>query len=149
MPRVKTDLIIVHCSATPASMDVTAAIIDGWHRQLGWMGIGYHFLIRRDGTVESGRTIDEPGAHAEGYNNRSVGICLAGGTKADAKTPENNFTPEQFAALAKLILECLVSYPGCEILGHCAVSHKACPCFDVKKWCVEQGIPQPMLVNFK
>lgn len=134
MARTKTDLIIVHCSATPAGMDIGAKEIDRWHREKGWLKIGYHFVIRRDGTIEPGRDIDEVGAHAEGYNGRSVGICLVGGVAIDGKHSENNFTPAQFASLAKLLKSCLISYPDAKIIGHREVAPKDCPSFDVQEW---------------
>jgi Negative regulator of beta-lactamase expression len=44
----------------------------------GWAGIGYHYVIRFDGTVERGRPRDTVGAHAYGINGVSIGISLAG-----------------------------------------------------------------------
>lgn len=64
------DSIIIHCSATPCGKDFTAADIDRWHRQRSFNGIGYHFVIRLDGTIESGRPIGKPGAHCVGWNNQ-------------------------------------------------------------------------------
>lgn len=61
------DSIIIHCSATPCGKDFTAADIDRWHRQRSFNGIGYHFVIRLDGTIESGRPIGKPGAHCVGW----------------------------------------------------------------------------------
>ncbi len=51
------DTIIIHCSATRAGQDFTAADIDRWHRQRGFRSIGYHFVIRLDGTIEPGRDV--------------------------------------------------------------------------------------------
>lgn len=153
MPRKTTDLLIVHCSATPPSMDIGRAEIDRWHRERGFLGIGYHFVIRRDGTVETGRDLEDAGAHAKGYNNRSVGICLVGGIaefppkavrQADPRwktKPEANFTEAQYAALEGLLKELEVTYPGAEIIGHRDVNpHKACPCFDAKQWAKDMGL---------
>lgn len=134
MARSKTDLIIIHCSATPAGMDIGAKEIDRWHREKGWLKIGYHFVIRRDGTVEKGREINEVGAHAENYNSHSVGICMVGGVAVDGKTTENNFTPEQWKKLPKVINLVLEKYPGCKIIGHREVAPKDCPSFDVQAW---------------
>ena len=94
MPRRKTDFIVVHCAVTSPLMDIGLKEIDRWHRARGFLKVGYHFIIRRDGTFEQGRQLHEPGAHAKGYNHRSVGICMVGGVEeADKKTPQNNFTP--------------------------------------------------------
>ena len=49
------DTIIIHCSATRAGQDFTATDIDRWHRQRGFRSIGYHFVIRLDGTIEPGK----------------------------------------------------------------------------------------------
>ncbi|WP_018123394.1 N-acetylmuramoyl-L-alanine amidase [Desulfovibrio oxyclinae] len=135
MARAVTDLIIVHCSATPPTMDIGAKEIDRWHRARSFLKIGYHYVIRRDGTVEPGRGLEEPGAHARGYNSRSVGVCLVGGVAEDKKTPENNYTTEQMEALEILLQGLRAEYPDAKIIGHNEVnSHKACPCFDVQDW---------------
>ena len=73
------DSIIVHCSATKAGQDFTAADIDCWHRERGFNGIGYHYVIRLDGKLEKGRDVSLAGAHCRGWNERSVGICYIGG----------------------------------------------------------------------
>lgn len=133
--RLKTDFIVVHCSASAPSVNADAAMIDRWHRQQGWQCIGYHFVIKRDGTVEAGREVDKIGAHVADYNSISVGICLSGGVDA-AQKPENNFTPEQFASLEKLLKSLRASYPKAVIQGHRDFPKvaKACPSFDVRTW---------------
>src|SRR3546814_13006463 len=74
MRRIET--IILHCSYTPPSMDIGAAVIKGWHVDgNGWTDIGYHFVLRRNGAVEEGRPLDVVGAHAKNFNGRSIGIC--------------------------------------------------------------------------
>jgi N-acetyl-anhydromuramyl-L-alanine amidase AmpD len=134
MARAKTDLIIVHCSATKPSQDINAKTIDRWHRARGWLKIGYHFVIKRDGTVEKGRELMEPGAHAKGYNANSVGVCLVGGLAEDGKA-DCNFTKEQWQSLATLVEELSEQFPAARIIGHREVnSHKECPCFDVTAW---------------
>lgn len=147
--------LVVHCSATPPDIDADAAMIDRWHRQKGFFKIGYHFVVKRDGTVQTGRRLDEIGAHVSGLNYCSVGICLVGGVRrdkdADGKDdadgarwdlkPENNFTPQQFASLKSLLIELRAKFPAAEILGHrdCPNVNKACPSFDVRHWlAVEQ-----------
>ncbi len=127
---------MVHCSATRSSQDIGAAEIRKWHRNRGWFDIGYHFVIRRDGTVEAGRSIDRPGAHARGFNHISLGVCLVGGVAGDGKTAENNFTEAQFSSLKSLLRGLKASYPDAEVLGHRDLPHvyKACPSFDVREW---------------
>src|SRR5210317_1731003 len=96
--REKTDKIIIHCTATKPSMDVGAYEIDRWHRQRGWLQIGYTLVIKRDGLIEAGRPLNVVGAHAKGHNSSSVSIALAGGVDEDNK-PEENFTEAQHVSL--------------------------------------------------
>ncbi len=127
--------LVVHCSASSPSVYVDAAVIDRWHRQRGFFKIGYHYVIKRDGVVEKGRDDEEVGAHVQGHNTGSLGICLAGGVDAKGKSV-NNFTPEQFKALEVLLEKLLKQHPKAEILGHRDFPgvKKDCPCFDVKPW---------------
>lgn len=131
--RKETKLIIIHCAATPPSADIGRAEIDKWHRQKGWFEIGYHFVIRRNGKVETGRELMEVGAHAEGYNSVSVGVCLVGGVN-EKNIPEANFTEAQWTALIALIKNLKAKFPGAKIIGHNEVAKKACPSFNVQKW---------------
>lgn len=128
--------LVVHCAATPPSADIGAKDIDRWHREQGYFSIGYHYVIRRDGTLEFGRPTDQPGAHARGYNQMSIGICLAGGVAADRKTPENNFTKEQFSTLETLLRSLRKTYTKAEVIGHGQLPGvaKACPSFDARGW---------------
>ena len=133
--------IILHCSATPASRDIGAKEIRDWHvKGNGWQDIGYHFVIRRSGDIESGRPMDQAGAHCIGHNATSVGICLVGGVKEDGKTPEDNFTDAQFDMLAELIRALRVIRPKTKIYGHNEFANKACPVFDVDEFLESYGI---------
>lgn len=132
---MKKDKVIIHCSATPPSIYVDAAIIDEWHRDKGWSGIGYHYVIKRDGSVEEGRPTDKKGAHAKGYND-CIGICLVGGVSDNDKTTESNFTFKQMWSLNNLLQTlCFKNliYRDAEVLGHCDLPGvtKDCPCFNV------------------
>ena len=136
MTRKSTDFIVIHCSATPPGMDIGAAEIGRWHRARGWLEIGYHFVIRRDGKVELGRSIMRAGAHVKGYNDMSLGICLIGGSsKFNLKRAENNFTPLQWEALTELLIVTSELFPNVEVVGHRDLDDKkSCPSFDVKEW---------------
>lgn len=74
--RSVTDAIIVHHTASTA--DLTAADVHRIHRQNGWSGIGYHLFIRKDGLIETGRPLEDVGAHTYGYNKDTIGVCLSG-----------------------------------------------------------------------
>lgn len=142
--RKKTELIFVHCTATPEGKEFHVKDIDKMHRARGFNGIGYHYIIALDGTVEPGRPEDTVGAHVQGYNSNSVGISYIGGVAKDGKTAKDTRTPEQKAAMRKLLTELKHRYPGARILGHRDISPdknhngrvdpferiKECPCFD-------------------
>lgn len=133
------NLIVVHCSATKPTMDIGVAEIRQWHtdpppKGRGWNDIGYHFVIRREGAVEKGRPIDTVGAHVEGHNANSIGICLVGGIDAKGK-PESNFLPEQWKALEHLLVALTLKYPNVRICGHRDLNPgKDCPSFSVPAW---------------
>ena len=147
-PMTAINHLVVHCSATRATADVGAADIRLWHKRQGWVDIGYHYVIKRDGTVEKGRPDDQPGAHVHGYNSKSLGICMVGGLAPDGKRGENNFTPAQFAALKTLLGTLSARYPNAKVLGHRDLSPdrngdgkitrnewlKECPSFDAISW---------------
>lgn len=127
--------LVVHCADTPPDMDIGAKDIDRWHRKRGWNGIGYHYVIRRDGTLENGRDPTIPGAHVKGHNRHSLGICLVGGRASEGTASESNFTDKQFLTLSVLLEEFVLVNPELEVVGHRDLNPgKACPSFDVKSW---------------
>ena len=132
--------IIVHCSATKPTMDIGADEIRHWHsdpkpKGNGWLDIGYHYVIRRDGTLEKGRDIGIAGAHAARYNLSSIGVCLVGGID-ESGAPVDNFATIQFQELRKLLDFLVVTFPDAEVIGHRDLEgvKKACPCFDTIGW---------------
>lgn len=132
--------IIIHCADTYASMDVGANEIRQWHLDRGWSDIGYHYVIRRNGVIETGRDLDDDGdvdehvgAHALGHNAHSLGICLVGGKGNDGQ-PDCNFTLAQWESLGKLVSDLEARYPGADVIGHRDVSDKACPTFNAGAW---------------
>lgn len=167
------DLIVIHASATANNKKLgnskksAAEVIDAWHKERGFRrlerfkelfnshlsSIGYHFVIDIDGEITTGRSINEVGAHAKGYNKGSIGICLVGGLDESGK-PSADFTPLQFKALKKLVLELKKRFKSAKVLGHRDLSPdlnndgvitpneyiKACPCFDVRQFFKGEGI---------
>lgn len=124
--------IIVHCSATPAGRDVGAAEIRGWHvRDRGFSDIGYHFVVRLDGSIERGRALDVAGAHCRGHNACSVGVCYIGGLDTGGAASDTR-TPAQRKALRRLIGDLKRSFPGVTVYGHRDFAPKECPCFDAR-----------------
>lgn len=123
--------IILHCSATPEGKDFTVADIDKWHKARGWQGIGYHYVIYRDGSVHEGRDIAVAGAHTSGYNKNSIGVCYIGGVAADGKTPKDTRTPAQRRALRVLVEQLKKQFPKATVHGHYEFAAKACPSFKI------------------
>lgn len=126
--------IIIHCSATKPDMDIGAAEIRQWHVDKGWNDIGYHFVVRRNGVVEPGRPVEHVGAHTQGHNTHSIGICMVGGINRSGQ-PDSNFTWRQWAALHDLVCELVEKHPNATVTGHRAyTTAKACPSFDAVSW---------------
>ena len=114
-------------------------MIDQWHVKRGWNGIGYHFVILIGGQTVEGRSIERVGAHVEGSNANSIGICMVGTDKFDTK---------QWRSLAALVRRLQADYPAADVLGHRDYSPdkngdgliqpwewtKTCPGFDVQDW---------------
>lgn len=124
--------IIIHCSATAEGRDFGVADIRRWHKAQGWTDVGYHYVVRLDGTVQEGRALSEPGAHCKGHNAHSIGICYVGGLAADGRTPKDTRTTAQRAALRALVDRLQRQFPAATVHGHCEFAAKACPCFDVR-----------------
>ena len=133
--REKTDTLAIHCSATPATMDIGVEKIKEWHvKENGWEDVGYHFIITRSGELQTARPEEYQGAHAPQVNFRSLAVCLIGGTDNNQQW-ENNFTKEQFDSLKSLILDLIERYEIKKIIGHYQVDdRKKCPSFDVPEW---------------
>lgn len=86
--------VVVHHTDSPSW--TTVEDIDTWHKQKGWDGIGYHYVIYPDGSINIGRSLDKTGAHALGRNKTHIGIALVG---------YDEFSKEQKVSLARLVKE--------------------------------------------
>lgn len=132
--------IIIHCSATPEGVDIKASTIAQWHKKRGFRTIGYHYVITLDGTIENGRPLEKAGAHCEGVNDCSIGICYIGGLDKDGH-PKNTMTPEQNDALISLLTILKNQFPDIKIYGHNELNlNKSCPCFDVQQFLRNNGL---------
>ena len=140
-PRTKTDTIVIHCAATKPSMDIAYDEIRKWHvEDNGWDDVGYHYIIKRDGTLQTGRDESMVGSHARQVNGTSLGICLVGGVN-DNNDWENNFNDEQFETLKTIVLKLKDKYQIEKIIGHYEVDDvKKCPSFDVTEWKENNGL---------
>lgn len=137
---------MVHCTATQEGRNFTANDIDRWHKQRGWKGIGYHYVVDLNGNIEKGRPDWKIGAHVKGHNRHSIGVVYVGGLDRNL-APKDTRTFKQRIALEKLLKELKQKYPEAKILGHRDFSKdqngngiiepfefmKSCPCFDVKQ----------------
>lgn len=135
--------IIIHCSATKETQNVSVETITQWHKDRGFKNIGYHYYITKDGVIHKGRTEESSGAHTVGYNSNSIGICYEGGLDVKGK-PKDTRTQEQKESLIDLILDIKSRYNIKKIMGHRDTSPdlnkdgkissseyiKSCPCFD-------------------
>lgn len=131
------DLIVVHCAATDDGADIGVTEIRKMHLDRGFDDIGYHYVIRRDGRTELGRPESAVGAHAVGFNSKSIGICLVGGVEADDRLRADfNYARAQMATLEKLLTSLTLRFPLAKVLGHRDLPNvaKACPCFNVRAW---------------
>jgi N-acetylmuramoyl-L-alanine amidase len=124
--------LIVHCTATPEGKYFDAADIDRWHKQRGWSGNGYHFVILLDGTIEYGRDLKKSGAHTRGRNSTSIGITYIGGMDANMQKAKDTRTEAQKESMLLLLKTLKKLHPEAVIYGHRDFSSKACPSFDAK-----------------
>ena len=119
----RIDKIILHCSAFSKPHDIET--VRAWHKQRGFKDVGYHYFITFKGQIQEGRTLETIGAHCEGFNTTSVGICLAGLLLKD-------FTRMQFKSLKGLLKELKQKYPKAKVYGHHDFNKKKeCPVYDV------------------
>lgn len=125
--------IILHCTDTPAGREHDIEDIRKWHVEgNGWSDVGYHFLIKINGDIETGRDLDVVGAHTKSQNKDSIGIAYVGGRneKGDA---EDTMTLKQNLSMIRLINSLKTIFGNLEICGHNEFSTKACPSFKVKQ----------------
>ena len=129
------DKLIVHCTATPQFKDFDVEDVRDWHvKGNGWSDIGYHFLIKLDGTVQEGRPIERIGSHVRGQNKSSVGIAYVGGMDKDMNEWIDTRTPEQKDAIFNLLMDLKFQFPDAVVYGHNDFTDKkVCPCFNAKE----------------
>lgn len=124
--------IIVHCTATPEGRIETVQSIRNMHKAKGWSDIGYHYLIGLNGECWEGRNVNLIGAHCEGHNSNSIGVCYVGGVDKKMQSKDTR-TEKQKDALVALLKDLRKLYPNAKIYGHHDFNKgKSCPCFDAK-----------------
>lgn len=129
--------IVLHYSATYEDQDIGAAEIDQMHRARGWSGIGYHYVIRLDGTVEIGRSPEtRTGAHVGGANTGKIGICCIGGLRRSSgpNVGVDTRTNAQKSAFVRLIQDIHTRHPDALVRGHRDFTATQCPAYDAAAW---------------
>ncbi|EKU72118.1 peptidoglycan recognition family protein [Selenomonas sp. F0473] len=123
--RPTTDQIVIHHTGNPYDDDLSAAEIHASHRAKGWSGIGYHYVVRKDASIEAGRPHWTVGAHAYEHNNHTIGIHVCGNFELAEPTGA------QIEALSMLIANLCVDYglpiDGDHVVGHRDLMPTACP----------------------
>ena len=117
--RQSTKYIVLHHAAAKTC---TAADIDRWHKDNGWSGIGYHYFIRKDGSIYRGRPEDTQGAHVLHHNGDTIGICAEGDYTVEQTMPQ-----AQYSAILSLIADIQTRYPDTDIVGHREIGSSDCP----------------------
>lgn len=127
-PKRAVSRVFIHCSASDNPAHDNAATMDAWHRarKPPFKEIGYHCFIRKDGSLEDGRSLEKAPAAQEGHNAGTIAICLHG-------LDEDKFTAAQFDTLRKLCGDINAAYGGrVTFHGHREVANKTCPVFDYR-----------------
>ena len=129
--RSKTNGIVIHHVGN-TNKNVNSSVIHHWHLQNGWNGIGYHYIIRKDGTIERGRPLGTVGAHCYNQNDHTVGICVVGNFELARPTHE------QFRAAEQLIGAICGIYgiiPNDNtVVGHKYYNRTDCPGTYLSQW---------------
>ena len=132
MKRMIT-MIVLHCSATRCNRTYSVQQLYHDHVEVNrWSYIGYHEYILRSGKVEPTRALHLPGAHAKGFNARSIGVCYEGGLDEDGN-PADTRTPEQTERIIDMLSRLHKLFPKAKIVGHRdlpGTTPKECPCLD-------------------
>lgn len=148
---MKIHTIVIHYSATYPDQDMTRDDIDRMHKRRGFREIGYHWFIRRDGTLEEGRPEGTLGAHVRGHNSGTIGICFAGGLER-ATGPDLgvwNPTQEQEETMLRLIADIQKRWPSAKkVVGHRNLGATQCPGRDdVAEWWAANGANAPRKIT--
>ena len=131
--RESVRYLILHCSATRCDKDYTAEQLLRDHKTRGFRTVGYHFYIRRDGTITQHRKLLEVGAHCRPWNRCSIGICYEGGLDAEGRAKDTR-TEAQKVSLSALVGKLKERFPQALVVGHRELDPgKECPCFEVNK----------------
>ena len=125
LARDNTDMVVIHHTGNPTDDDLSAKQIHQSHLNQGWSGIGYHYVIRKNGSVEIGRPLWAVGAHAAGENWHSVGIHVCGNFEI---AEPNQYQIETLAYLVAYVCDNYdLPINADHVVGHCDLMPTACP----------------------
>ena len=110
-------LVLHHAEASKC----TVQDIHSWHLSNGWSGIGYHYFIRKDGSIYKGRPDGAIGAHCQGSNTNTLGICFEGNYMKET------MPTAQYNAGIDLIKYLIGKYGNLPIYGHKELLATECP----------------------
>lgn len=130
----KVRYVIVHCTDTLPLLSYSVDDVRQWHLKRGFEDVGYHYLVKTDGTIELGRSLEYQGAHAALYNSRSIGVAYHGGRDSFGVNKDTRTFAQKLALcwVFKIIADYVPNPCALQIIGHNDVSTKMCPCFDAK-----------------
>ena len=111
------DKIILHCSDSDNAKHDDVSIINQWHKEKGWNSCGYHYFIKKNGELQTGRFEDKIGAHCKRHNSTSIGVCLSGKTA---------FTEQQYDTAVLLVKNIMERYKLTEKDIYCHYQFDSC-----------------------
>ena len=151
----KLKYLVIHCTATPEGCEVSSDDIRRWHQGVpptgrGWKQVGYTDMFHLNGYRErlvnnnEDANVDtwEITNGAAGINSISRHIVYVGGIAKDGRTPKDTRTAMQRNAMQKYVLDFVRRFPDTQVTGHNRFAAKACPSFDVVRWCRDIGVPK-------
>jgi N-acetylmuramoyl-L-alanine amidase len=145
---MRFDTLVWHYTATYTDQDIGAREIDAMHKARGWSEIGYHKVVRLDGTVEDGRPLSKTGAHVKDQNTGKIGCVYVGGLLRNmgANRGYDTRTQAQRASMLALTRSLLTQFPTIKrVVGHRDLANTQCPAFDAGQWWEEMsgGVYRP------
>lgn len=126
------EFLVLHCTASQPDTTVQA-ILNYWKNELEWKTVGYHHLIKYDGTINNLLPIEKVSNGVQGYNSVSINIAYIGGIDKQGH-PKDTRSEFQKASLLELVIKYKSMFPDAVVQGHRDFPNvkKACPSFDAK-----------------
>ena len=123
--RKFTSTIVIHHAGMSRNEDMSLKSIHQLHLDNGWAGVGYHFIVHKNGVIEHARPIERVGAHAYKHNRYTVGICMTGNLDIGVPTLEQTLATEKL--VAALCFQYDIAPSRKTIVGHRDLCDTACP----------------------